>query len=51
MLTHPFAEIATFPIGQGALIEPFLQWLEWRHVDGQMVHRFTHGHGGAPNGG
>lgn len=31
------------------MVEPLLQGLEWGHVDGQVVHRLAHVHGGAPD--
>ena len=31
---HPFAEVAAFPVGEGALVEPLLQGFERGHVDG-----------------
>lgn len=48
---EPLAEVAAVPLGQRPLAEPILERLDGGDLDGQMVHRFAHRHGGAPDGG
>ena len=48
---EPLAEISAMAFRQGSLAEPILQGLDRSHLDGQVIHRLAHGHGGAPEGG
>src|SRR6478735_8087381 len=48
---EPLPEISAVGFGEGALAEPVLERLDRGDLDGEVVHRFGHGHRGAPERG
>ena len=51
MRLEPLAEVAAVGIGQGALAEPVLEWLDRGDLNGQVIHRLGHRHRRAPERG